>query len=80
MIPLMAEHSQDHEAERSSRMSRAITRGIVVGMPVCVVGLTVAVWLLTDLGWMDSFVTAILPGTALGGFAGGFVGITSTMD
>jgi hypothetical protein len=80
MIPPMAEHSQDHDAERSARMRRAIFRGILIGIPASVVGLTLAIWLLTDLGWMDSFVTAVLPGAGLGGFAGGFAGIASTMD
>lgn len=80
MIPPMAERSEDPEAERSSRMGRAITRGIIVAMPVCVVGLTLAIWLLTDQGLMDSFVTAILPGTALGGFAGGFAGLAASSD
>ncbi|MBW3667228.1 MAG: hypothetical protein KY394_06505 [Actinobacteria bacterium] len=76
----VAERTEDHEDERSSRMGRAITRGIIVAMPVCVIGLTLAIWVLTDQGLMDSFVTAILPGTALGGFAGGFAGLAASMD
>lgn len=80
MISPMGEHGEDREAERSSKMGRAITRGIIFAMPVCVVGLTLAIWLLTDQGLMDSFVTAILPGTALGGFAGGFAGLAASMD
>lgn len=76
----MTEQSRDHDAERAARMRRAIFRGIIIGMPAAVVGLTVAISLLTDLGWMDSFVAAVLPGAGLGGFAGGFAGIASTME
>lgn len=80
MISPMAEHTENQDDERSSRMGRAITRGIIVAMPVSVVGLTLAIWWLTDQGLMDSFVTAILPGAALGGFAGGFAGLAATME
>lgn len=76
----MAEHTESQDDERSSRMGRAIIRGIIVATPICVVGLTLAIWALTDQGLMDSFVTAILPGTALGGLAGGFAGLTASMD
>lgn len=61
-------------------MGKAITRGLIIAFPVCLVGLTLAVWLITDLGLGDSFATAVLPGILLGGFAGGFVGVARTMD
>jgi hypothetical protein len=61
-------------------MGRAILRGMAIAFPVCLVGLTVAVWFITDLDWGDSFVTALLPGVLLGGFAGGFAGVAATMD
>jgi hypothetical protein len=80
MITPMVEDSQDRDAERSARMRRAITRGIIVGVPLAVIGLTLAIWLLTDLDLMDSFVAAVLPGAGLGGFAGGFAGIAASMD
>jgi hypothetical protein len=51
----------------------------MIGFPVCLIGLTVAVWLITDLDLADSFATALLPGILLGGFAGGFVGVTRAM-
>ena len=61
-------------------MGRAILRGLVVGFPAALIGLTLAVWLITDLDLADSFATALLPGILLGGFAGGFAGLAMTMD
>lgn len=77
----VAEHSPD-EAEVSDdfRMGKAIIRGVVLGFPICLGGLTLAVWLITDLDFADSFATALLPGILLGGFAGGFAGVAMTMD
>lgn len=75
----MAEHSES-ETSQDSRMGKAVVRGIAIGFPVCLVGLTVAIWLITDLDIVDSFATALLPGILLGGFAGGFAGVAATMD
>jgi ABC-type Mn2+/Zn2+ transport system permease subunit len=60
-------------------MGRAILRGVVIGLPFGIVGMTVAVRLITGLDMFDSFATAIIPGVFLGAFAGGFVGLTKTM-
>lgn len=61
-------------------MGRAIVRGVAFGIPICLIGLTLAIWLITDQDIVDSFVTALLPGVSLGGFAGGFVGVATTMN
>lgn len=76
----MAEDTQDRDAESSARMRRAVIRGIMVGVPLAIIGLTLSILLLTDLSLMDSFVAAVLPGAGLGGFAGGFAGIAASMD
>jgi hypothetical protein len=76
----MADHSDEHDSQRDARMGKAVARGVLFGFPVALVGLTIAVWLITDLDLVDSFVTALLPGILLGGFAGGFVGVATTMD
>lgn len=61
-------------------MGHAILRGVMLGMPAGVVGLTLAVLLITDISLMDSFATAILPGVLFGTFAGGFAGMAMTME
>jgi len=76
----MSEPSEDTGASHDARMGKAVTRGILIGFPVCLLGLTLAVWLITDLDLADSFATALLPGILLGGFAGGFAGVAATMD
>lgn len=76
----MTEHSQDQEITPDARMGKAIVRGVTIGFPVCIIGLTLGVWLITDNSLWDSFVTALLPGVLLGGFSGGFAGVASTMD
>lgn len=80
MMETMAEHSEELDSQRDARMGKAVARGVLVGFPVALVGLTVAIWLITDLDLVDSLTTALLPGVLLGGFAGGFVGVATTMD
>ena len=69
----------DSEKTPAGRMGRAIVRGVVIGLPVAIVGLTIGVWLITDNDLFDSFATAILPGVLLGAFGGGFAGMAATM-
>lgn len=75
---MASEHIEDDGQD--SQMGKAIVRGLVVGFPAALIGLTLAVWLITDLDLGDSFATALLPGILLGGFAGGFAGLAMTMD
>lgn len=76
----MSDHGDSHDLSRDRRMGTAILKGVAYGMPISLIGLTIAIWLITDLDLVDAFATALLPGTLLGGFAGGFVGVASTMD
>lgn len=76
----MAEHTEEADSTHAARMGKAVVRGVAIGFPVCLLGLTVAVWLITDLDIVDSFATAVLPGILLGGFAGGFAGVAATMN
>jgi hypothetical protein len=76
----MAEHAEEADVTQSARMGRAVAKGVVIGFPVCVIGLTLGIWLITDLDLVDSFAAALLPGILLGGFAGGFAGVAATME
>lgn len=80
MMAAMSEQTVDTEITPAARMGKAIVRGVKIGFPTAIVGLTLVVWLITDLDFADSFATALLPGVLLGGFAGGFVGMALTMD
>lgn len=76
----MVEHSEEADVTHAARMGKAVAKGVVIGFPVCLIGLTLAIWLITDLDLVDSFATALLPGILLGGFAGGFAGVAATME
>lgn len=80
MMSAMAEYSEELDSQRGARMGKAVARGVLIGFPVALIGLTIAIWLITNLDLVDSFTTALLPGILLGGFAGGFVGVATTMD
>ncbi|HUF96443.1 MAG TPA: hypothetical protein VMO52_10215 [Acidimicrobiia bacterium] len=71
---------EEREASPDGRMGRAIVRGILIGIPVVLVGITLTVWLITDNDIFDSIATAILPGILLGTFGGGFAGMAMTME
>ena len=69
----------EHESTDTDPMGPAIIRGILIGVPVVLVGLTIAIWLITDLDIFESMTTALLPGILLGAFGGGFAGMAMTM-
>ncbi len=69
----------DTEQTPDARMGKAIVRGALIGLPTVIVGLTVAVWLITGQDVAHSLETAILPGVLLGVFGGGFAGMASQM-
>lgn len=68
------------EATPSNRIGKAIIRGVMIGMPVGIIGLTLAIFLITDNDLINSFATALLPGVLLGTFSGGFAGMALTME
>jgi hypothetical protein len=69
----------EHESTDTDPMGPAIIRGILIGVPVVLVGLTIGIWLITDLDMWESMTTALLPGILLGAFGGGFAGMAMTM-
>ena len=69
----------EHEVTERDPMGPAIIRGIIIGIPVVLVGLSVGIWLITDLDIFESMTTALLPGILLGAFGGGFTGMAATM-
>lgn len=68
------------EEEHDRRMGKAIARGVGIGVPITVVVMAVAIWLFGDKEIGDALATSLLPGTLLGVFGGGFVGMALTMD
>ncbi|REK23935.1 MAG: hypothetical protein DWQ40_01805 [Actinobacteria bacterium] len=71
---------EEREDTGKDRMGSAIVKGVLIGVPVVLVGLTLGIFLITDNDLADSFATAILPGILLGVFGGGFAGMALTME
>ena len=69
----------EHPSTDTDPMGPAIIRGIIIGVPVTLVGLTIGIWLITDQDIFVSIATALLPGILLGAFGGGFAGMAMTM-
>jgi hypothetical protein len=69
----------EHESTDTDPMGHAIIRGIMIGVPVTLVALSVGIWLITDQDIFVSMLTALLPGILLGSFGGGFAGMAMTM-
>lgn len=77
----MAEEIDDSEAiAYDRRFGKAISKGVMLGAPIVVVLLSLGIWILTDNDLPDSIATALLPGTLLGMFAGGFAGMASALE
>lgn len=70
----------ESEVTPAARMGSAIIRGILIGLPVALIGLTLGIYLITDNTLAVSAETAALPGILLGVFGGGFAGMAATMD
>ena len=69
----------EQETNQPDPMGPAIMRGVIIGVPAALVGLTLGIWAITDLDFMESLTTALLPGILLGAFGGGFAGMAMTM-
>ena len=68
------------EANPDLAFGMAVAKGALAGVPVMLVFLSAAVWLITDQSAVDSIVIALLPGVLLGVFGGGFLGVLRGMD
>lgn len=76
----MMEQDEEHGEHEDLRLAKAVGKGVVMGIPIALIALTAAILAITRNDLADSFATAILPGTLLGVFFGGFVGMVKTMD
>lgn len=75
------DQTEQPSQDQDSRLGRGIARGATIGVPVSIVVIMLAMWLITDNDIFDSLATALLPGVLLGVFGGGFVGmIASSSD
>ncbi len=76
----MAHENQTEERSAEASMGHAVTKGVLIGLPVALIGITLALFFFTEQDLGEAAVTAILPGVLLGVFGGGFAGMAITMD
>lgn len=71
----------DHDRANTDLVfGKAVIKGALIGLPLMVVFIIAAVWLVTDQTLETSIATGLLPGVLFGVFGGGFVGMIGAMD
>ena len=75
------DHGEDHDGDNIDlAFGKAVVKGALVGLPIMVVLISAAVWLITDQSVGTSIATGLLPGVLLGVFGGGFIGVLGAME
>ncbi len=74
------EGDESHDAGSDLAFGMAIMKGSAIGLPLMIVFMTVAVWMMTGQSWQTSIATALLPGVLFGVFGGGFLGMLRAMN
>lgn len=70
----------DHEEENIDLVfGKAVLKGAIIGWPIMLVFITVSVYFITGQTVTDSISTALIAGTLMGVFGGGFVGALTAM-
>ena len=69
-------HDAQHHGEvDEKKFGRAIATSIMVGTPVAIIFIVLAMWIFTDSDLGRAFSIGIWPGVLTGVFGGGFVGV-----
>ncbi len=69
-------HGAQHHGEvDEKKFGRAIATSIMVGTPVTIIFIVLAMWIFTDSDLGRAFSIGIWPGVLTGVFGGGFVGV-----
>ena len=64
-----------HAEVDEKKFGRAIATSVVVGTPVAIIFIVLAMWIFTDADLGKAFATGIWPGILTGAFGGGFIGV-----
>lgn len=71
--------SERQAVETESRFGRLVVKGILYGIPIAIVLVTLGIYFGADQSLGNAIGTAALPGVLLGVFAGGFAGTALSM-
>ena len=66
---------QQQSDSDDGRFGRSVFLGAAIGLPIAFLVITVAVWLLLDVGLGEAVAISVWPAILTGGFVGGFVGV-----
>lgn len=69
------EQELHHGEVDEKKFGRAVATSIVVGTPVAIIFIVLAMWIFTDADLGKAFTLGIWPGVLTGVFGGGFVGV-----
>lgn len=67
--------SAEHRDLDDGRFGRSVALGIGIGLPISLVLVTLAVWLVLDVSFGKAVAIAVWPAVLTGVFGGGFVGV-----
>lgn len=70
-----AQETPRHGEVDEKKFGRAIATGVVVGTPVAIIFIVLAMWFFTDADLGKAFAIGIWPGILTGAFGGGFIGL-----
>ena len=76
-----ADQGGDHDGENIDLVfGKAVMKGALIGLPLMLVFITLAVWWVTGQSLETSVATSLLPGVLFGVFGGGFIGMLGALD
>lgn len=68
---------EDDAAQHGTALVKGVVVGVLVGIPLALVAVTLALWLFEDVDLGTAFVTGVWPSILVGVFFGGFAGMVA---
>jgi hypothetical protein len=68
---------EDDAAQHGVALLKGVVVGVLVGIPLALVAVTLALWVFEDVDLGTAFVTGVWPSILIGVFFGGFAGMVA---
>ncbi len=75
-----ADGRQPHGELDEGKFGKAIGMSILVGTPIAIIVVVLALWIFTDSDLAEAFSVGVWPGLLTGVFGGGFIGVIIGSD
>ena len=79
-MTIETQNEHHHGEVDETKFGRAIAASIMIGTPLAIIFIVLAMWIFTDADLGKAFATGIWPGVLTGVFGGGFVGVIIGSD